>query len=207
MISQNEALSKQTEELEMSFSKLNSSYKNTMIALSNAVDARDPYTAGHSGRVNRIAMEIGQGMGLTGKQLESLESASLFHDIGKLGVPDVILNKPDKLTNDEYEKIKKHPAIGVNILKTIDFVNSAIPGILHHHERYAGGGYPAGIKGDQIPLEARIIAVADAYDAMTSDRPYRKALSHDTAVSEIVKYRGIQFDAGVVEAFMNYLHL
>lgn len=202
LVSQNESLKIQKKELEESYLKLNSSYKSTIIALSNAVDARDPYTAGHSERVTKIALEIGQNMGLSSKQLETLELAALFHDIGKIGVPDNILLKPDKLTNLEFEKIKEHPAIGVNILKDIDFLKNTFPIILHHHEKYSGGGYPYGIKGVEIPAESRIITVADAYDAMTSDRPYRKALTHEQAIDELIKLKGIQFDSNVVETFL-----
>jgi hypothetical protein len=202
LISQNNSLSAQKIQIQESYEKLNSTYKNTIVTLSRAVDARDSYTAGHSERVSKISVEIGSTLGFNKNQLENLEISALFHDIGKLGVPDKILFKPDKLTDDEFEKIKEHPQIGVDILKDIDFLKPILPFILHHHEKFSGGGYPSGIKGENIPLEARIIAIADTYDAITSDRLYRKALSHDYARSEIIKYANIQFDPVVVDAFL-----
>jgi len=134
--------------------------------------------------------------------LDKLEISALFHDIGKLGVPDSILLKPGKLDELEFQKIKEHPTIGVNILKNIEFLKGSFPIILHHHERYAGNGYPDGISGKDIPLEARILCVADTYDAMTSDRPYRKALPHEEAVAEIIRFKGSQFDPEIVDAFL-----
>lgn len=202
LIVQNESLIKQTKELEESYMKLNSSYKNTIITLSNAVDARDPYTAGHSGRVAAIALEIGRELNLNKEQLERLELSALFHDIGKIGIRDEILNKPGKLTESEFEKVKEHPQIGINILKNIDFLKSSLQIILHHHEKFSGGGYPEGIKECNIPLESRIITIADSFDAMTSDRTYRKGLDHMSAVKEILKFRGIQFDPEIVDAFL-----
>lgn len=188
--------------MEHAYTALNSSYKNTIATLSNAVDARDPYTAGHSDRVAAISMVIGEKLGLSSELLEKLEISAMFHDIGKLGVPDNILLKPGKLDELEFQKIKEHPSIGVSILKNIDFLKNSLPIILHHHERYSGGGYPDGISKGDIPLEARIICVADTYDAMTSDRPYRKGLSHEEAIVEIVKFKGIQFDPEIVDSFL-----
>lgn len=202
LVLQNESLLRQKNELEQSYSKLHSTYKDTIITLSNAIDARDPYTAGHSERVAEISVEIGKNLGLTKEQLSNLELSALFHDIGKLGVPDEILLKPGKLNDVEFKKIKEHPTIGFSILKNVDFLGSALTAILHHHERFSGGGYPDGIANKEIPLEARIIAVADTYDAITSDRPYRKGLSHEEAVSEIIKSSNTQLDPDVVEAFL-----
>jgi HD-GYP domain-containing protein (c-di-GMP phosphodiesterase class II) len=202
LISQNQSLQEQKNTLAQAYSALNSSYKATIATLSNAVDARDPYTAGHSNRVAAISMEIGKVFGLSSDILEKLEISALFHDIGKLGVPDNILLKPGKLDELEFQKIKEHPFIGVGILKNIDFLKDSLPIILHHHERYSGGGYPDGISKGDIPLEARIICVADTYDAMTSDRPYRKGLSHEEAIVEIVKFKGIQFDPEIVDSFL-----
>ncbi|MEA5009910.1 MAG: HD-GYP domain-containing protein [Clostridium tyrobutyricum] len=165
------------------------------------MDARDPYTAGHSKRVAEISLEIGKQLRLNKDKLETLEIAALLHDVGKLGIPDAILHKTGKLNDFEYSKIKEHPTIGVNILKDIEFLKEAIPFILHHHERLDGGGYPTGLKANEIPLEAKIIAVADSYDAMVSDRPYRKGLPHSTASNELIKYKNIQFDSQVVDAF------
>jgi putative nucleotidyltransferase with HDIG domain len=202
LIKQNKSLQKKKDELEKAYLTLNSTYKNTVTTLSNAVDARDPYTAGHSERVAKISLQIGKALGLNKNQLDKLEISALFHDIGKLGVPDNILLKPGKLNKEEFEKIQEHPSIGVNILKNIDFLKDSFPIILHHHEKYAGGGYPDGISGDDIPFESRIICIADAYDAMTSDRPYRKGMSHEEAIAEIKRFKGLQFDPKVADAFL-----
>lgn len=202
LVSQNHSLLGQKIKLEESYQKLNSTYKSTVKTLANAIDVRDPYTAGHSERVAKISLEIGKMLGLGSSQIELLELAALFHDVGKLGIPDEILKKPGKLTDHEFEKIKAHPQTGVNILENIDFLKQALPIILHHHEKFSGGGYPSGIKGEEIPIESRIIAVADTYDAMTSDRPYRKGLPHDDAICEIVRMKGTQFDAKIVDAFL-----
>jgi uncharacterized domain HDIG len=201
MVKQNEELVKNAHDIKLAYSKLNMTYKNTILAISKAIDARDQYTAGHSERVAKIALAIGQALNLPKEQLETLELSALFHDVGKIGIPDYILNKPARLTDEEFNKIKEHPSIGVDILKTIDFLSQALPIILHHHERFDGGGYPEGIKGINIPFESRIICVADSYDTMTSDRPYRNGLPHEVAVSELLKNRDIQFDSNVVDAF------
>ncbi len=202
LILQNNTLSNQKVKLEESYSKLNLNYRNTVSTLSKAVDARDTYTAGHSERVSKIALKIGEKLGLSNDSLETLELAALFHDIGKIGIPDIVLNKPDRLTNEEFEKIKEHPRIGLEILKNIDFLKPILPIILYYHEKFSGRGYPEGIEGNLIPLESRIIALADTYDAMTSNRPYRNSLSHESAVTEIIKYKGIQFDPIITEAFL-----
>ena len=202
LLKQNTELSKQKIEIEASYKKLNDSYKNTIFALSNAVDARDPYTAGHSARVTKISMLLGKTLDLPEEKLGNLEYAALFHDIGKIGIPDYILLKNSKLTDEEFEIIKKHPEMGVRILKSIDFLTEGLPIIKHHHEKFMGKGYPDDINGEDIPLGARIIAIADTYDAITSDRPYRKGLSHETAVEEILRNKGLQFDDKMVDAFM-----
>ena len=202
MTKQNEALIHKSNSLKEAYSKLNLSYKSTIIALSKAVDARDTYTAGHSERVTQISLKIGQALALSPEQLNLIEIAALFHDVGKIGIPDQVLNKPGKLTDEEFNQIKEHPSIGVNILKTIEFLDKTLPMILHHHEKYDGSGYPFGISRETIPLESRIICVADSYDAMTSDRPYRKGLPHSVAVDELIKFKGIQFDPIIVEAFL-----
>lgn len=202
LVSQNESLAKQTHDLQQAYTLLDSSYKNTIMALSNAVDARDKYTAGHSQRVSNISLKIGQLMGLNEDRINLLESAALFHDIGKIGIPDEILHKPDKLTDSEFELIKLHPAMGFAILKDICFLEGTLPIILHHHEKYNGHGYPSRLEKDQIPLESRIIAIADTYDAMTSDRPYRKGLNHNNAIQEIQRSVGTQFDGEIVDAFL-----
>ena len=202
LIALNEHLNTQKNMIEDSYVRLNSAYKSTVVAMSNAVDARDSYTAGHSARVSKISLILGKELGLSEIDLKNLEFATLFHDLGKIGISDNILNKSGKLSDEEYDIIKKHPSIGVSILKDIDFLADALPLIRHHHERFGGGGYPSGLKGEDIPLGARIIAVADTYDAMTSDRPYRLGLDHESAINEIIKNKGSQFDDRVVDAFM-----
>lgn len=199
---QNSELIYQKIEIETAYKKLTDSYRNTILALSKAVDARDTYTAGHSERVAEISLLIGKRLKLSEEELKKLEYAALFHDIGKIGIPDCILLKNGRLTVEEFEVIQKHPEMGANILKSIDFLKDILPIIKHHHEKYIGKGYPDNIKGYEIPLGARIIAVADTYDAMTTDRPYRKKLSHRTAVEEIMNNKGIQFEERIVDAFM-----
>ncbi|PKM57017.1 MAG: hypothetical protein CVU98_08205 [Firmicutes bacterium HGW-Firmicutes-3] len=203
MDEQNMKLEKQNEELDHAYNKLSMSYKSTVNALSKAIDARDPYTAGHSERVSYISKAIGKVMKLPEKKLYELEIAALLHDVGKLGVPDSILNKVGKLNTYEYNQIKCHPEIAVNILETIDFIKEDLPSILHHHERVDGFGYPSGLKGENIPLNSRIIAVSDAYDAMTSNRPYRQGLSHEMAIEEIIRNKDTQFDSKIVDAFLS----
>ncbi len=199
---QNKELINQKSEIELSLKRLDDSYLNTVFALSNAVDARDPYTAGHSERVSKISMLLSRELKLTAENQEILEYAGLFHDIGKIGIPDHILNKNGKLTDEEYEVIKKHPDIGINILSNVDFLTEALPIIRHHHEMFSGNGYPCGLKGAEIPLGSRIIAIADTYDAMTTDRPYRQRFSHEVAVAEIQRNSGTQFDDKLVDIFI-----
>lgn len=203
LVAQHASIAAREHDLQESYIKLNSAYKNTVATLSRAVDARDSYTAGHSERVAQISLAIGNALTLPPERMETLELAALFHDIGKLGIPDSILNKTGRLTDEEFARIKEHPTIGENILRNVDFLQNALPIIRHHHERFLGNGYPDGITTDNIPLESRIIAVADTYDAMTSDRPYRKGLPHGEAVKELIKYKEIQFDPVVVDAFLS----
>ena len=203
LIKQNEELVIQKSKLEEAFKKLDDSYKSTMLSLSNAVDVRDPYTAGHSSRVARISLLIAQKLGMTKEMQNTLECAALFHDIGKLGVAESILLKNGKLTDEEFEAIMRHPDIGISILENVRFLKDALPIIRYHHEKFSGGGYPGNISREEIPLGARIIAIADTYDAMTSDRPYRKSLGHAAAVYEIHKNKGIQFDDRLVDVFMD----
>ncbi|HOO55291.1 MAG TPA: GAF domain-containing protein [bacterium] len=184
------------------FDSLRDSYLNTIQALSMAIDAKDRYTHGHSQRVSEISMMIGREMGLKADSLELLEYAADLHDIGKIGISEVIIGKKTKLTVDEYEIIKTHPLVGETIIEPVPFLQDARPVIRHHHERYDGFGYPDGLKGQEIPLLARIIHIADAYDAMTSDRPYRRALSHEDAIEEVKKHSGTQFDPKVVQSFL-----
>ena len=172
-----------------------------MYTLAAIIEARDPNTAGHSQKVAEYAVALAKELGLRKEKVENIRIAALLHDIGKLGIPDRILKKADGLDEREWEAIKDHPVIGVDILRHSQHFGPILPIILHHHERYDGGGYPSGLKGDQIPLEARILAVADAYDAMTSPRPYRKAFSRQAALRELQAQAGRQFDPALVRAF------
>jgi response regulator RpfG family c-di-GMP phosphodiesterase len=173
-----------------------------LAALAAAIEARDRYTGGHVARVTAYALSTGAEMGLTQQQMWNLWLGSLFHDVGKLAIPDAILNKPGPLTEDEYDEIKKHPELGVQIVERISFLVPASRAILHHQERWDGKGYPDGLQGEEICIEGRILAVADAFDAMLTDRPYRPGRSEQLAVEELERCSGTQFDPSVVEAFM-----
>ena len=163
-------------------------------ALAMAIDAKDTYTNGHSARVAEYSSEIARRFGYTGQRLSDIYMMGLLHDVGKIGIPDAVINKPAKLTDEEFEKIKAHPVMGARILKNIKDKPKLADGARWHHERYGGGGYPDDLRGDAIPEEARIIAVADSYDAMTSRRSYREPLPQDIVRSEIQKGSGSQFD-------------
>ena len=184
---------------------MKSVYFETIKALSNAVEAKDEYTKGHSYRVAQYAVGIAQEMGLTYEVVDKINTAAILHDIGKIGISDTILNKPDNLSDEEYMRIQNHPEIGAKILFEVDFLKDVAEIIKHHHERYDGKGYPLHLEGNNIPLEASILAVADAYDAMTSDRAYRKAMNSTIAYKIIIKESGKQFDPRVVESFMKYM--
>lgn len=189
------------------FRNLQKAYVSTLAALTSAIDAKDTYTHGHSERVTTISIEIGKILGLNNNRIENLRLAGLLHDIGKIGIPENILNKPGRLTDEEFNIVKSHPEVGVKILNKVEFLAKIIPFILYHHERFDGRGYPHGIKGEEIPKEARIITVADSWDAMTSDRPYRKAMPKERALDEIIRSKGTQFDPEVVDAFVQLLSL
>lgn len=171
----------------------------TLSALIGSIRAKDNVTGGHSQRVMDIACKIGERLGYEGEDFELLKYASMLHDIGKIGIPEEILNKPGSLTDEEFEEIKKHPIISVDILKDLKFFKKVLEPILQHHERFDGKGYPHGIEGEKINIFARILSVADAFDAMISDRPYRKALKVEQALEELNKYKGTQFDPKIVE--------
>ncbi|MGI8402487.1 MAG: HD-GYP domain-containing protein [Gemmatimonadaceae bacterium] len=169
-------------------------------ALSQAIDAKDGFTRGHADRVSRIAGAIAREMGLGEPEIERVELAGLLHDIGKIGVEDRILMKPMRLELDEQELMRRHPIYGASILEPSVALRPLVPMVLHHHENFDGSGYPEGLKGEMIPVGSRIIIVADAYEAMTSDRIYRKAIGHDRAMEQLTKYKGIQFDPRVVRS-------
>lgn len=178
---------------------------NSIMAIANTLDAKDVYTSGHSNRVAKISVEIAKRMGMEEETVKNLNFMALLHDIGKIGVPDMILNKPQPLTDEEFAVIKKHPAIGGDILKSITTIPNLHYGALYHHERFDGRGYPGGLKGEEIPFEARIIAVADAYDAMASNRAYRQALSNERIMEELEKSKGKQLDSEITEALIKML--
>ena len=171
-------------------------------ALARTVDAKSPWTAGHSERVTDLAIKISKIMGCTKKEITSLHQAALVHDIGKIGIPNTILDKPGKLTDNEFDHIKKHPLIGARILEPITGFSDAINVVLQHHERCDGSGYPFGLKGDAISLGARIIAVADVYDALVSERPYRDGWVKDKVLEHIQEESGSKFDPEVIKAFL-----
>jgi HD-GYP domain-containing protein (c-di-GMP phosphodiesterase class II) len=179
----------------------------TLKALARTVDAKSAWTAGHSERVTDMALEIGAVLNLTPKELDNLHRGSLLHDIGKIGVPVSILDKSGKLDHDEYQVVKTHPQIGARILEPISAYETIIPIVLQHHERYDGKGYPNGLYGDDIDLGARIVAVADVFDALKSDRPYRKGWPLERVIDLISQEAGRQFDPEIVEAFLSIMKL
>jgi len=185
---------------------LEKTHFETIMAFSEALEARDEYTAGHSRRVMEYSKGIGQRMKMDKQDIEDLKRSALLHDIGKIGIPDTILKKQTKLTDEEYAVIKSHPETGASILKYIKSFTHLVPAVYHHHERFDGDGYPNGIKGTAIPLHARIIAIADTFDAMTSSRSYRKkALSFRVALSELERNKGLQFDPDIADIFIEIL--
>lgn len=184
------------------FADLQESFLATVRALAQAVDAKDSYTAGHSSRVTLYSVTIGQEMELPEDQLRRLRLAGLLHDVGKIGIRDSVLSKPGQLTDEEFAVMKSHPAVGEGILNPVPQLAEVIPGVVSHHERFDGRGYPRGLKGEEIPLMGRILGVADAFDAMTSDRVYRPRLSDEVALGELRKHSGTQFDSRVVKAFL-----
>ncbi|PWH15223.1 MAG: hypothetical protein DDG60_06280 [Anaerolineae bacterium] len=192
---------KQAEQLEAAYRQLELTYDQTLRALSSALDARDRETEGHSLRVSRLATELGKRVGLTPEQAKVMERGAILHDIGKIGISDTILLKPGPLTPDEWETMRLHPDIGARIIEGIPFLKDALPVIRYHQERWDGSGYPIGLKGYDIPLMARIFAVVDAFDALTSERPYRKPIAAREAVQYLRQNAGILFDPDIVEAF------
>jgi HD-GYP domain-containing protein (c-di-GMP phosphodiesterase class II) len=185
--------------------ELEDAYVSTVKVLAAAIDARDTYTHGHSGRVSRFSMLIGQAIGLSKRELEDLKIACLFHDVGKIKIPDCILHKPGKLDASEYDVIVHHVENGTSILQKASSLLKYVPAVRHHHERCDGKGYPDGLSGESIPLFASIIAVADSFDAMTSTRPYRKAFSVEMALQELLRVAGTQLRADLVAAFIKLI--
>ena len=194
------------EMLKESKEQLERAYLDTIQSLRYAVEAKDPYTRGHSDRVSEYAVLIGRKMGLPEDEIKTLQIGGLFHDIGKIGVPDSILQKEAKLTDDEYSQIKNHPSIGAHILGEAEAFKDIIPIVKHHHERFDGRGYPSRLSGEEIPLLARITAVADTFDAMTSKRSYRNALDIQYVKEEIERCKGTQFDTKIAEVFLEILN-
>ncbi|RME87383.1 MAG: response regulator [Planctomycetota bacterium] len=184
------------------YENLRQSYFNTIVSLNHALEAKDPYTRGHSERVAHYSLMIAQQLGLSQEDCEKIEAGAKLHDIGKIGVPDRVLLKNGRLTKDEFEMIKLHPKIGAAILEPLGIFKDLIPIVKYHHERWDGKGYNEGLKEEEIPFDAAIVAVADTLDAMTSTRPYRKSLDFDSVVNEIGRFKGRQFHPIVADAFL-----
>jgi len=184
------------------FAEQQNMFMGTLRALTASIDAKDPYTRGHSDRVALLGAKLAQAVGIDAETVERVRIAGLVHDVGKIGVPEAVLCKQGRLTTDEFDKMKQHPAIGYRILKDIPLMEDILPGVLHHHERWDGGGYPEGLRGEEIPLFGRLIALADAYDAMSSNRSYRPALPKGSVFEEIRRCTGTQFDPALASVFV-----
>lgn len=204
-VSQMQLIKKINDELKTTYDKLESAYMETIEILRFTVEAKDAYTRGHSDRVSAYSVLIGEALGLSEDDLKTLKIGGLFHDIGKIGIPDSILLKTDKLDDEEYSEIKNHPAIGAHILSNATIFKDIIPIVKHHHERFDGHGYPGKLKGEEIPYLARIATVADSFDAMTSKRSYRDSLPIYVVKEEIKKNSGTQFDPEIAEVFLKIL--
>jgi putative nucleotidyltransferase with HDIG domain len=196
-----------TKQLAEKHQELRTAYVETIKALAEAVDAKDAYTRGHSERVGVYASKLAREMGFPKEFIERVYIAGVLHDVGKIGVRDAVITKPDRLTPEEYAEIMEHPEVGAKILEPVSFLADIVPCVRHHHEWFDGSnrGYPHRLRGEQIPLPSRIILVADTVEAMTSDRPYRKAMSLDQVLRELTKYSGSQFDPVCVDAMMRLL--
>jgi putative nucleotidyltransferase with HDIG domain len=196
-------LQTRSRELMDSYRRLEESSLEAIESLNATVDAKDPYTAGHSARVQRIALAVAEELGVPAHRLDAVRFGGLFHDIGKIAVPDSILTKPGELDEEEFAVVMRHPADGAEIVSHFSRLHEAVPLIRHHHERWDGTGYPDGLAGHEIPPEACVVGLADAWDAMTTDRPYRAALSVEQAAAEVRACRGTQFSPAVVDAFFS----
>ena len=196
-----ELVEQRTAELDRALNSLEGAYRSTLKALTAALETRDSETHGHSERVVTYSLRLGREYGLNNEQMKSLEFGSLLHDIGKIGVPDSILRKPAKLTEEEWVRMREHPLHGQQILRGIEFLQGAARVVAQHHEKWDGTGYPLGLQGEEIDINARIFAVADAFDAITSDRVYRRGKPYEAAAQELDDWAGRQFDPKVVEAF------
>ena len=192
-------------ELSDTYEKLEQAYMDSIQTVRYTVEAKDTYTRGHSDRVSEYSVLIGQKLGLGEEDIRRLRIGGLFHDIGKIGVPDSILQKNGKLSDDEYSEIKNHPTIGAHILSSAVMFQDILPIVKHHHERFDGRGYPGMLKGEDIPYLARIAAVADSFDAMTSKRVYRDSLPIDVVIEEFEKNKGTQFDPQIADVFLDIL--
>jgi response regulator RpfG family c-di-GMP phosphodiesterase len=191
-----------TRELEAAYHQLQTTYRATLRALGSALDTRDVGTEAHSRRVHGYALAAARAYGLSEAEMTHLAHGVLLHDIGKIGIPDAILLKPGKLTGEEWAIMRRHPEIGAQLIRDIPFLEGALPVVRHHHERWDGTGYPDHLRGDEIPVGARIFAVVDAFDAMTVDRPYSTAIAFDAARTELRRSAGSHFDPAIVEAFL-----
>lgn len=204
-IKQMQEIKRINEELSEAKDKLEKAYLESIETLRYTVEAKDPYTKGHSDRVAEFSVLIGKKLGLSEEDLKTLRIGGLFHDIGKIGIPDSILLKDSRLTPDEYSEIKHHPSIGTHILSNATIFSNIIPIVKYHHERYDGRGYPENLKGEEIPFLARIATVADAFDAMSSKRTYRNNLEMSTIIDEIKNNSGTQFDPKIAEVFLDII--
>jgi putative nucleotidyltransferase with HDIG domain len=184
---------------------LRDSYMSILKSFAIILESKDPYIREHSMRVTKYAVMLAKEIGLHHDEIEIIENTAYFHDIGKVGISDTILQKPDKLTEDEWVDMKRHPEIGYEIIEPLKVLHIALPGVRHHHERFDGKGYPDGLSGENIPLSARILTIADSYEALTANRPYRKAKSTTEAVAELKRCSGSQFDPKLVEVFIKVL--
>lgn len=204
-IKQMNQIKKINDELSDTYEKLERAYLESIQTLRYTVEAKDTYTRGHSDRVSEYSVLIGKYLGLPEADLNTLRIGGLFHDIGKIGVPDAILQKNGKLDDDEYSQIKQHPNIGVHILSHAKIFQNILPIVEHHHEKYDGTGYPGKLAGENIPYLARIASIADSFDAMTSKRAYRDSLPIDIVIAEFEKFRGTQFDPNIDDVFLDIL--